>query len=310
VDLDGDNIADLISGSYSGGVSFFKGLGKGKFDKESKLIAKNVAYESHELALSPCGGDWDGDGDADMAVGQISGPIRLMINDGKGHFTKAGDFTAEGKTIAANDGGPCIVDWTGDGVLDLLIGDAAGNVHLYAGKEKGKLDLAAGQALLPIKKEEEAWKPVERDPKGPGGMKTLRPGVRVKPFAADWNGDGKLDLLLGDFTQIAAIPKKLTAAEKTRLAKLKKEMDETQKKYTAAYQKAEKAALKSIGEKSSRNLTPEKAKVYQKAFMPHYEKEIKALKIDNDRQSKLYTEIGKLEAQPEATGFVWVYLRK
>lgn len=309
MDLDGDGIDDLISGSYTGGISFFKGLGKGKYAAETKLLPKNKDYESHELALSPCGGDWDGDGHVDMAIGQIDGPIRLMKNDGKGKFTRAGNFKSDGKEIEARDGGPCIVDWNGDGILDLLIGDDNGDVFFYPGKAKGSLDLGPAKPIIP-RANADAWKPVPRDHKAPHGFAAKRPGVRTKPFAADWNGDGKLDLIVGDFIQIQAVPKTLTEAEKSRLAELKKEMEKVSDAVTAAYERVGAAALKEIGAKQGENLSPERRKKYMEVYDRLYEAEMEKMKPTMDKFQQLSDEIDKLERRPEATGFVWVYLRK
>ncbi|HEY1378891.1 MAG TPA: VCBS repeat-containing protein, partial [Gemmataceae bacterium] len=41
MDLDGDGIPDLISGSWPGEIFFFKGKGKGRFEAPVKLKDKN-----------------------------------------------------------------------------------------------------------------------------------------------------------------------------------------------------------------------------------------------------------------------------
>lgn len=310
MDLDGDHITDLISGSYTGGVTFYKGLGQGKFAAATQVLPKNTKYDSGELALSPCGGDWDGDGDADMAVGQIAGPVRLMINDGKGTFTRLGNLTSEGKEIEANDGGPCITDWNGDGLVDLLLGDDYGNVVFYPGKSKGSLDLGKREFLLPEKKPADAWKTEKLDPKSPTGMTARRPGVRTKPFAADWNGDGKLDLLVGDFLQVASAARKLTAAEQAKLKSLKKERDAVAQLMQKSYQQLEKQALKDIGAKAVPQPNSPLMTKYQDAFMKRYEALSKKKDSPPSRSASLSMAISKLEPQPEATGRIWVYLRK
>lgn len=310
MDLDGDKIDDLISGSYTGGVTFYKGLGQGKFASASQVVPKNAKYDSEELALSPCGGDWDGDGDIDLAVGQISGPVRLLVNDGQGRFTRAGNFKSEGKEIEASDGGPCLTDWNGDGRLDLMLGDGEGNVHLYPGKTKGALDLGAQETLIQARKQEDAWKPVSRVTNSPTGLSTRQPGVRTKPFAADWNGDGKLDLLIGDFIQVAPAGKKLSTAEQRRLKSLQTEMAAIQRVMGKAYQRAQDRALKDIGAKSVQGLSADQMKKWQDAYLKHYQAEMKSLKPKTERAMKLQGEIGKLVPPPESTGFVWVYLRR
>ncbi len=61
--------------------------------------------------------DYDNDGDADMLVASLTGPERLLINDGIGHFTL-------GPTATPNDTpgslGIAVGDLDGDGRLDVV----------------------------------------------------------------------------------------------------------------------------------------------------------------------------------------------
>lgn len=310
MDLDGDKIADLISGSYTGGVTFYKGQGGGKYAAATQILPKNVKYDVGELALSPCGGDWDGDGDVDLAVGQISGPVRLLDNDGKGAFTRKGNFTSEGKEIQAGDGGPCLTDWNGDGLLDLLLGDDTGNVVLYPGLAKGSLELGKRQFLLPAQSADAGWKPARTDPKSPTGLTVRRPGVRTKPFAADWNGDGKLDLLVGDFLQVSGPAKKLTPAQQKRLAQLNKDLDALSRKMMELYARAEKLAMQDVGLKERPKPGSEAEVNFQNALQARYMKLRDADRTPQGKQMALIAEIEKLEPRADATGRVWVYLRK
>jgi hypothetical protein len=66
-DFDNDGVKDVVSGSYAGGLSFFKGLGGGKCAAEKKFTDKDGKPLSDEFAESACLGDWDGDGDWDVA---------------------------------------------------------------------------------------------------------------------------------------------------------------------------------------------------------------------------------------------------
>jgi hypothetical protein len=299
-----------MSGSYSGGISFFKGDGKGGFTSEAKLTQTNGKPISDEYAQSPCFGDWDGDGDWDTVVGLISGPVNLHKNQGVLKFDAGTPLTSEGKVINQYDGGPCIVDWDGDGILDLLMGNAIGNVLMYKGLKQGSTELGKPVDLIPAAPSVEAmWKPVTEDPNSPTGYTARRPGVRTKPFAADWNSDGKLDLLVGDFLQIEGKAPKLTAAQIKERDRLTKEMNELSEKVMPSYNGFSKAGDKELGKPNDGKLTKEE----QKKWMDAYMKAMNADKTFNERQKLLQakaTKLRKLKPESDATGFVWVYLRK
>jgi hypothetical protein len=70
-----------------------------------------------------------------------------------------------------------LVDLDGDGRTDLLSGSWPGEIYFFRRQPDGTF--AAAQAL-----------------KGPDG-KPINIGSGSAVFAVDWNGDGKLDLLVG-----------------------------------------------------------------------------------------------------------------
>ena len=73
------------------------------------------------------------------------------------------------------------MDWNNDGFQDLVVGDGPGYVHLYLNNGTGNVpELDAGSNI-------EA-----------GGV-PINVGGRAAPVVDDWNGDGKKDLLIGNF---------------------------------------------------------------------------------------------------------------
>ncbi|HKS16516.1 MAG TPA: VCBS repeat-containing protein [Planctomycetota bacterium] len=224
------------------------------------------------LAAVPCLLDYDDDGDLDLFIGNIEGRVIHIPNVGtakKYSFdgSKRTPVKAGGVEIKVDgDSGPLAADWDGDGRLDLIVGANDGSVTWYRNEgKKGAPEYAKGVQL--IGKSSMNWEnPVEHDGAPTG------PGVRAKVGVADWNGDGRLDLLVGDYWQQKAPPKTLTDAEKTRLAELKKKFEELQKVYGQ-------------GDAATQQTT-------QKEY------------------SDTWQEISKLEPTPSSHGSVWLFLRK
>jgi hypothetical protein len=299
----------MISGSYTGGISFFKGLGDGKFAAARKLLNAQGKPISEEYAQTPCLADWNGNGRYDMAIGAIQGPVKLYRNDGSLVFTEVGPFTVKGKPIEAADGGPCLVDWDGDGILDMVLGDDEGNVIFYRGTAKGSLEMEFGGHLIPPRERESLWKAREPDPGHPIPFKPKHPGARVKPFAVDWNGNGKLDLLVGDYMMIQPEAKTLTAAEQRELAELEVKSRELSQRMQAISQKILERIQQELGITDLRGIGQEKMRELSQKYSDELgaNKEYQALMPQGET---VESRISELRAQPRSTGVVWVYLRK
>jgi len=300
----------VISGSYTKGLSFFKGLGNGKFAAAKPILTKSGKPLSEEYAQSPCLGDWDGDGDWDIVLGFIWGNVKLYRNNGDMTFSEGEELKCNGKPITARDGGPCIVDWDGDGILDLLLGDDSGSVMFYKGTAKGSLELTMDENAYVIQnKQNDAWQVRKQDPKSRYGFTPLKPGMRAKPFAADWNGDGKLDLLVGDFFSIERPAPKLTEKQKKELKALEEKLKEITKKQTSCIWRIQDKALKAIGKRGIEELSEEDQKKFQDAYLKLL-KEDKEYNRLRSEYTKVFVSKEKLRPSPEYTGVVWVYLRK
>jgi hypothetical protein len=143
MDVNGDGFLDLVTvndGEIVGGESFhrrehlFVNDGKGSFrDRTSELWpdSENIGEDDNMVAFL----DADSDGDADFLLGSLSGPDRLLRNDGKGRFTVTTDvFDGEPTpgTLAI-----AVADLDGDGRLDVVQGqgehEAAVSEKVYLG---------------------------------------------------------------------------------------------------------------------------------------------------------------------------------
>src|SRR5688572_2647140 len=150
---------------------------------------------AESLAAAPYATDFDNDGDYDMFIGNIEGSVVLIENVGHAKkpifSTKRKKLEAAGKEIRTpnGDAGPVYEDWNHDGLRDLLIGAGDGSVWFYENTgRKNAPAFAAGKMLIPAG----SWEPF------PQNMEPKKSGARSKLCVTDYNGDGLVDLLLGD----------------------------------------------------------------------------------------------------------------
>lgn len=164
-DVDGDGHLDVVDlGGYisASAVGILSGRGDGTF--ASALPSFAVGIYAGGLAV----GDFDGDGDADIATG-FKYNLSVRLNDGIGHFTLAQSVTtgAYVKGIAAGD-----LDRDGD--LDLLAtSGSASMIRLLTNDGNGNFALTASI---------------------PASIQCY------SVLLADTNGDGYLDAWAGDVT--------------------------------------------------------------------------------------------------------------
>ena len=207
MDVNEDGAVDLLSGSYSrqdedmaGLLQVLWGKQDGTFAPAEALSASNGEPlvlpgedDIDRICTRPCAADLDGDGKLDLVIGNFRGTFAFVRGEGKGKFSPSATWIeSEGKKLAvSHHGDPFLVDWDGDGDLDLLSGSAEGGVFLCTNRgSKTKFDFARALTLI------EAAGYAENNELGDAHLTGPSDSTRV--VAEDLNGDGKLDLLVGD----------------------------------------------------------------------------------------------------------------
>ncbi|MBX7130766.1 MAG: T9SS type A sorting domain-containing protein [Flavobacteriales bacterium] len=150
-DFDGDGLMDLIVGNYgyfhSSGVypsmlAALRNTGTATAPAFTLVTRDYMGISTTGMGQGayPAFGDLDGDGDADMLVGEFSGKLHYFQNDpanGVAQFTLADpsvNSVVNGSTAELDAGilsTPQLFDVDGDGTLDLLVGERNGNVNYY-----------------------------------------------------------------------------------------------------------------------------------------------------------------------------------
>ncbi len=147
----------------------------------------NVDGEKYACTEKRCriaGCDWNHDGNDDILVGLDSGGVELLLNkgiEGKYEFGPPVKLAADSKEINAGpEVSTMVTDWDKDGKDDLLCIDNTGKCTFYANiGTDTQPKLTAGKEVAPTKPYKIMY------------------GSRSRLETADFNGDGKLDLLFG-----------------------------------------------------------------------------------------------------------------
>jgi hypothetical protein len=132
-------------------------------------------------------------------------PGRLVVLEGKGigHFREIGPLLMQGGPVAVDIlATPVRHDWDGDGLPDLIVGDAAGWLTFWRGT-KDPVVYHAGVFMTSGGKVVHHQAGLTGSIQGPSEK---RFGY-LEPTVGDWDGDGKAELIASDITGLLTLYK-------------------------------------------------------------------------------------------------------
>lgn len=185
-----NNQGEWTNGPLHGYVYFLKNTGSNempKYDSPSNLQAAGKPLDVYGMP-SPNLADFDHDGDLDLLCGEFLDGFTYFENIGtktKPKFAKGRKVHDSNNHLVAMDLQmitPVVIDWTGDGWHDLIVGDEDGRVALV--ENTGKLESGVPVFHQPVYFQQEAA--------------DVKFGALVTPVSFDWDGDGDEDLICGN----------------------------------------------------------------------------------------------------------------
>jgi hypothetical protein len=184
---------DLVIGNYVGDLLLIPNTGSAQapsFPQPTnydKIKIPTVSKRPWGNLFAPYAIDWNKDGKNDLLIGEGSysaNAVYVLLNQSSGSMPT---FTEENRFYLCYGDGreqlvPTVADWNGDGHPDVLVGDRLGTVGVYLNPGNWKpgveLKLATNVKF--------------------GTVESLK--TPVAPNAADYNGDGLFDLVIGKGT--------------------------------------------------------------------------------------------------------------
>lgn len=187
MDWNNDGKKDLITGEYSGTIRIYLNIAT-----DSDPVFSGYDYLEVGGRTFDCGSkstpfivDWNNDGKKDLLCGEDYGRVLLLVNKSTGSvpvFDDAVYLQSGGQDLTVQlRSSPAAGDWNRDGKKDLLVGEIYGTVFYFenVGSDEdpvfdGHVLLSTGEILVDVE-------------------------MYSRLDLVDWDNDGVLDLLSGNF---------------------------------------------------------------------------------------------------------------
>jgi FG-GAP-like repeat len=331
-DLDGDGRQDLVSGDFFGQVHWFARRPEGGFQAAELLRLSNDEILDAGDASTPLPVDVDGDGTLDLLIGNMAGDLvwargvpalpsgspdpvqQATLADqnacapedepdpsgplAAARFEVPVALLAAGEPIRVErgDAAPGVADWDRDGDLDLVLGAQDGSVVWFQNLgSTGLLQLGPAVELI---------SPLEWGQRGEG-----RPDKRVKPALFDWNHDGWLDLVLGDYTVVAGPDTDPAVEAEARARQAAAEL------LLEPWNKRQEALAEGLLQRWRESGAPGGESDPARLHVLAYQRAMQLVEQDADYRAAMGMHLDALEhyalvdTRFEERGYLWVYLR-
>lgn len=279
VDYNGDGRSDIVTGSFYGGLSFvFLRKPHGTFD-EAEVVENSFGelqlvdrrYNSTIFVF-----DWNHDGNNDLLLGR---QLRWVSNLGSNANPRYGAALELVPGFPKLNGVPHVADWDSDGDADLIVANRSEVVWYRNSAKIGIPQLDFAEVLI------DKSTVGQIDPDVMVRNDEARQSV-ARPYSVcttDFNGDGKLDLILGD-------------GYATRKEVIDRERVATARDQRAAFAKSYHALVDETSSKGSRKDRVAKLREGLRSW-----NELMCVEFDGPQAAS---------SSLERHGTVWAYLRK